>query len=171
MSFAVSSVALSGVGLGLSVAGSYYASENNKNTLNHQAAMDEINARISERGAQSVLLQGERQEQGVRLNTAKIKSSQRVAMAANGIALDSGTAVNNLTSTDVMGELDAINVQTNALSAAWGYRTQAVNQRSAADMKRTAANNINPFSDAFVTAISGAGKVAPQWYQMNKAGW
>lgn len=171
MSFAVSSVAISGTGLGLSVIGSYYAAENNKNTLNFQASMDEINARLSEKGAQSVLLQGERQEQGVRLNTAKIKSSQRVAMAANGITLDSGTAVNNLTSTDVMGELDAINVQTNALSAAWGYRTQSVNQQNAANMKRTAASNINPFQDAFVSALSGAGRVAPQWYQMNKAGW
>jgi hypothetical protein len=171
MSFAITSVALSGTGLGMGVVGSLYGAQSNKNNLTHQAAMDDINARLSERGAQATLLAGERQQQGVRLNTAKIKSSQRVAMAANGIALDSGTAINNLTSTDVMGEMDAINVQTNALSAAWGYRTQTVNLQNAGNAKRTAANNINPAMDAFTTAISGAGKVAPSWYQMKKAGW
>lgn len=51
-----------------------------------QAAVADINARISELGAQSALYQGQQQVGALTLNAGRLKSSQRAAMAANGIA-------------------------------------------------------------------------------------
>ena len=92
-----------------------------------------------------------------------LKSRQTVAMAANGVALDSGTPNAVLTSTDVMGEIDANTIEQNALAQAWGYRTQA-------GMDRARANAINPGMSAATTLLGSATQVASTWYGMKKAG-
>lgn len=118
--------------------------EMQKLSLGHEASIAESNARMSELQAQSALLQGERQEQSVRLATAGLKSRQRVSMAANGIDLGSDSAVNTLTTTDVLGEIDAITVQTNAARAAWGHRAEATNFSNQALFARAGASTLDP---------------------------
>ncbi len=140
--------------------GAYYSARSAKSTLKHQARMGEISARISELGAQSALMQGQRQEQAVRLNTAQMKSAQRTGFAARGVALDSGSVQNIMNTTDYMGEVDALTVQRNAKQAAWGYRMQATNQQAAATMARADASGIVPG----MSLLAGAGQVAARWY-------
>lgn len=148
--------------------GSYYQSQAMSNNLKFQADMARINAQIGETNAQAVLLSGQRAQQNVRLRTAKLKSSQRVAMAANGIDLGSRTAVNVLTSTDVMGEIDANTVEANAIRAAFGYRTQSVNDMNTARLSSAVADGISPLGSATGSLISNAGKVADGWYRYSK---
>lgn len=160
---------MSVVGAITSAIGSYYSAQSAKNTLKHQSKMAEINARIAELGARSALLQGQRQEQSVRLRGAQVKARQRVSLAANGIDIaNSDTALNLLTSTDYFTESDALTVQRNAIQSAWGYRTQAADYRSQGAMARADASGISPYGSAATSLIGSATAVADRWYSRNQ---
>lgn len=156
--------AMSIAGAVSSAVGAYYSARSAKNSLKHQARMAEINAQISELGAKSALLQGQRQEQASRLAAGQLKSRQRVSMAANGIDLASDTPQNILNTTDFMSEADALTIQRNALQAAWGYRTQATNQQIGATMARADAGGVSPFVSAATSLVGSATAVASRWY-------
>ena len=156
--------AMSIAGAVSSAVGAYYSARSAKNSIKHQARMAEINAQISELGAKSALLQGQRQEQASRLAAGQLKSRQRVSMAANGIDLASDTPQNILNTTDFMSEADALTIQRNALQAAWGYRTQATNQQIGATMARADAGGVSPFVSAATSLVGSATAVASRWY-------
>lgn len=145
-----------------------YQMRTQKLSLGYQATLGEVNARISELGARSMLLQGERQEQAQRIGTAQLKSAQRVAMAANGVDLGSRSALNVMTGTDVLGEIDANTIRANALRAAWGYRAQAMNSANQAELARALADNIDPDqADVFVSPYA----VDPSMLQADMSGY
>lgn len=86
----------------------------------------EANAKIAEMGAQSALAQGQQQVAALTLKAGQMKSTQRAAMAANGIDLGEGNAVDVQASTEIMKEIDKNQIEANAIRTAWGYRTQGV---------------------------------------------
>lgn len=153
-----------------SAIGSYYGAATQKATLKGQAAVADINARIAELGAQSALLQGQQQVGALTLKAGQLKSSQRTAVAANGIDLGSGNAVEIQASTDIMKEIDANTLTANAVRSAWGYRTQAVNFQNEALTKRATAGAISPFGSAAGSLLGSAASVAGSWYSLNKVG-
>lgn len=161
---------MQGAGAASSAVGAYYGAESSKQSLNLQAGLADINARMSESAAQQTLLTGQREEQKSMIATAQLKGTQRASMAANGIDLGVGSANQILTTTDVMGEADANTIHANAVRNAWGYKTQAVNQTNQALMSRASADAINPTLAATTSLIGSAGQVAGNWYQYNKAG-
>lgn len=150
--------------------GSYYAAKSQKSALNAAAGIADTNARIAELGAQSALQQGEKEVGRLTLRAGQIKSSQRAAMAANGVDLGVGNAAEVQASTDIMKEIDANQITANAVNNAWGIRTQAVSLKNEALTKRAAASGISPGMAAGTSLIGGASKVASSWYQMDKAG-
>lgn len=150
--------------------GAYYQAKTQKIQLSLQADIARINARVAERTAQTTLLAGQRQEQGARLSTAQLKSGQRARMAARGIDLASDTATNILTTTDVMGEIDANTIQANAVRAAWGYRTEGVNSQISARMADANARGISPGSAATSSLLGNATSLASNYYTLKKAG-
>ncbi len=170
MSFAVASVTMMGAGVAMQTIGARSSAIGQQNALNSNADLSDINARLAELGAQSTLLAGTRQAGSILLKGGQMKSSQRANMAANGIDLGSDSAVNILTSTDVMKEIDADTAMANAVRSAWGYRTQATNYTNDANIKRSMASAINPNQQALSTFLSGAGQVASSWYSLNKVG-
>ncbi len=170
MCTAAASLTAQGAGAASSAVGAYYSAKSTKASLNLQADLADINARMSESAAQSTLLTGQRQEQQSRIATANLKGTQRASMAANGIDLGEGTAAQVLTSTDVLGEVDANTIQANAVRAAWGQRAQGVNQTNQALMSRASADTINPTTASFTSLLGSAGSVATSWYSMSKAG-
>ena len=157
-------------GAATSTVGAYYSAQAQKSSLKTQASIADTNARLAEISAQGELLKGQRAEQSVRLTTAKVKSSQRASMTANGIDLGSTTAVNVLDTTDIMGEIDANTAAANAVRSAWGYRTQGVNYTNDAITKRATAKGISPWMQAGTSLLTGAGSVAKDYYQLKKYG-
>lgn len=163
------------VGLGLQVAGmaagvvgSFYSAKLQKQALESQAQIAEINARISELGAQSVLLQGQRQAGAISRQAGDVKSAQRARLAASGVDLGEGSAAEVVASTDIAKELDMQTTQSNALAAAWGYRTQGMNSTNEAAAKRATAGAVSPGMQAAGTLLGSAGAVAQSWYSMRK---
>lgn len=170
MNAGVASLYLQGAGAGMNGIGAYYGAKAQKANLQLQADVAEYNARQAERSAQYSILSGQRAEQGSRLRTAGIKSKQKVGYAANGVDLSSDSAVENLTTTDVMGEIDANTIAENAIREAWGFRAQGANYTAEAGMARATASGINPLTSALGAAIGGGSQVAGNWYYLNKAG-
>lgn len=160
---AQTSLAAQGAGLAMQTVGSYYSARAQKMQMRLQAKMAELNARAAEDTARDILMQGQRAEQATRLQGARIKSTQRTAMAANGVDLSSETSVALQTSTEYLSELDANTITANALRAAWGQRMNAVNYRGQSTMLRAQAGAINPWMQAAGTLISSGAQMATSY--------
>lgn len=163
-----------GIGMGFSAIGSalgsFFSASGQKAALEAQANIAEINARTSENAAQSVLNQGKQQVAQSSLKYGAVKSGQKAALAANGVDIGTGNAAELQGSTDIMKEIDLNTLKANAVRSAWGYRTQSSNYQIEAMTKRVAADGISPSMSAGTTLLSSAGKVASQWYALNKSG-
>lgn len=151
-----------------SAIGSYYSAQAAKDNLKHQAKMAEINARVVELGRRSTLLQGQRQEQQVRLKGAQVKSAQRVGFSANGVDLNSQTVQNVFNTTDYITETDAITTQGNALAAAWGYKVQASNLQAQSTMATAGAKSISPIGSVASSLLGSASMVSDRWAAYSK---
>lgn len=155
-------------GAASSAFGSYFSTATQNANLSGQAAVADVNARIAELGAQSALVQGQQQIAALTMKAGQIKGSQRAALAANGIGMDSKSAIELQASTDLMKEIDRNTLETNALKNALGYRAQSMNFQNEALVKR--ASKGSPFG-AFATSLLGsAGSVATSWYKLGNAG-
>lgn len=155
-------------GLGMQAYGAMQSAHAQQNAYNYQAAVDRNNAILAERQASDAEQRGVDAEMTHRRKTAELKGSQRAQLAARGLDLGAGSALNILSDTDLMTEVDALSIRDNATREAWGHRTQAQNYRSEADFKSSAAGNINPLLSGGGTLLSGVGTVADSWYRYNK---
>ncbi len=148
--------------------GSFYAAKQQQANLRFQAEMSQINARMAESQAQSLLDQGQRQIGQITMRAGKVKSAQRAAMAANGIVLGEGSAAEVEATTDLIKEIDALTINANATRAAWASRTQGVNESNRALLSRASADAISPFASGMTSLIGSAGSVAQTWYRDNR---
>lgn len=160
--------------------------------LNARQAVNvgEVNARLAEMAAENELVKGTREYASFTLKKGRLKSSQRANLAANGIDLGVGSAAEELTTTDIMGEIDGQIIISNAVRSAWGYQTQAVATRASAAMAGNNysasgnqlsmnANNSSAFSriqsEAISPAVAGATsllgsatRAADTWYKYKR---
>jgi DNA gyrase/topoisomerase IV subunit A len=167
---ALSSTIMQGAGVVTSAYGAYSSAKGQRQALRLDAEMADLNAELADEQARSALYQGEKEEQSSRLQTARLKSTQRAAYAANGVDLTQGSPANVLTSTDYIGEIDANTIQANAVRAAWGNRAEATSLRSKANTARSTASAISPFTAGATSLLGGAASVASSWYKSTKTG-
>jgi len=99
-----------------------------------------------------------------RLQTAQLEGRQKAAIAANGIDLSFGSPLDTIVDTAKMGEIDALNVRSNAYREAYGYKVQGTNQLASAKLDRMRADAAvkGGYLDAVGTILGGTGKVYTQ---------
>jgi hypothetical protein len=182
------------------------ASDRNAIAADNAAVVADNNAEIANWQAREAVREGERSVggemrtrsdalQASRAEAAAVKSRQKVNLAANGVDVTSGSAVDLLTSTDYLSALndERINaasarnvaaIRNNAINNAWGYRTQgtgyrdsAATQRADAELyrfdaerQRAGSSAIRPNRAAGVSLIGSAGQIASSWYGMGGGG-
>lgn len=88
------------------------------------AATAETNRRLSVAQANDALLRGSVEERRYRREVAQIVGGQKAAFGQRNVAV-SGTALDLLSDTAMVGEEDALTIRNNAAREAWGYRNQA----------------------------------------------
>jgi len=164
----LAALAMMSASAGASAVGSIYSARSARRNLEHQAAIAEQNARLSEVSARNELMRGDRAVGASRLRTAGVAGAQRAAQAANGVALGEGSAAELAASTEYMGEMDAETIKQNAVWSAWGYRTQGTAQRNEAEMARGTAAGIDPAMAGMTSLLGSAGQVASSWYRMDR---
>lgn len=162
------SLGLAGLGMMASANAAKASAKATQISLEFQSKMDAINARLAESNYQATMIAGETQIANLTMKTGALKSSQRASMAANGIDLGSDSAINILTSTDLMGEIDKNQLHSNIIRNAWGYKTQEANFNSSSTMKSAQAEGINPHTSYNASLLSNVGSVAMNWYSMSK---
>ena len=96
----------------------------------------ERNAALMDFQAKEAVRMGEKEAQQRALQTKKLMGRQRAVAAAQGIDVDSGSALDIAQETAGMGALDVATIRNNAWKQAWGFQVQASNARSQANMTR-----------------------------------
>lgn len=96
----------------------------------------EINRRLAEFEAEDAIRRGGRAANQKKKETKQVIGSQRAALAAQGIEIDSGSAADIQESTAAIGAMDAITIKNNAYREAYGLKTQALNFGSQAAFSR-----------------------------------
>jgi len=152
MSFAMVAAAAAVVGAGISAYGMVQQGKTAQQIANN-------NAKMAEYAAQDAQKRGEEDAMAAQRKAAALKSSQRVALAANGLDLSYGTAADLQDQTDFFGQADAATARTNASREAWRLRAGGEQDRAAGAAARSNAN-----MQAAGTLISAAGSVASKWY-------
>lgn len=166
---------LQGFGAGAQAMGAYgqsKASSASRAAANRAEAQVALgNARLAGWQAEDAIDRGEAGAFQVQQRGAQMKGSQRAAMAANGVDLGVGSALQVITDTDYLASVDATTVANNAAREAWGYRIQQAQYGAKGVNNLTAAGDIekNASSDAWLAAgtslVGSATQVAASWYK------
>lgn len=124
----------------------------------YQSAVAEQNARLTISQQQDAIVKEQQQRVQLDRKYSQIKGSQEVAMAANGVDANFGSAQQTAQDTAMFRGEDAASLAANQNSELKGFDIQAANYRSqgqAARMKGNAAFTSSLFQAAG-TALSGA---------------
>ncbi len=103
----------------------------------YNAKVADANTKVNEAAALDASQRGADEAAQVKERARRIAASQRAGAAAGGVAADSGSALDLLTETSGMGELDALTTMNNAQREAYGYRVQGMNSTAQANLQRT----------------------------------
>lgn len=153
----------SAVGAVSSIVSGIFDSKIQKTQLKMQKRAAEFNQRQAERAAQSALMASQARIGAISEEYERRKSSQKVAMAANGIVLGVGSAAEVTASTDIQKERSIANEYMNGYREAWGIRMQGLN--STMDYIGAKASRS---SSPWVSAIGGAANAVVR-YQQSKS--
>ena len=157
-----------GIASTISAFGSIGVTKHNNAIAQSQANIARLNAQIMERQAQGTLRAAEKAIVSKTMQAGQVKSTQRARLAANGIAVGVGSAAEMQASTDIIKEIDANQIKSNAVAEAWGTRMKATQYEGQVLMaeanKQSAALNFG------TTLLSGASQVANNYMLMGAQG-
>ncbi len=138
------------VGSGIQVAGQLAQGK-------QDAATAETNRRLAEQQANDALLRGTKDEARYRRQIAQVAGQQKADFGARNVAV-TGTALDLLSDTAMVGEEDAQTIRNNAAREAWGYRNQA------SEASRWGANQLNNSrGQAIGTLLTQGSKAYENW--------
>lgn len=138
----------------------------------YQAQVAENNRIIAEQQARDAEMRGQMAEDARRDQTRALIGRQRTALAANGVMVDDGSALDITSDTAAQGEVDALTLRANAAREAYGYRAQGSNFLADAGLQRARADAAIPASMVWAgaTLLSGAGTVGDRWLTYRRHG-
>ena len=154
---AISAVLTAGAGV--------YKADAEKKAGQYQAEVADQNAELNDLRAEQAGKIGAIAEEQKRAQVRLRAGTQRATLAANGIDLGSGTAADMVDETYALGEADALMTRFNAMNEAWGYRTQAVNDRNGGRFAKAQGKNA-----AMGTYLTTAGSLASMGYSAAASG-
>lgn len=121
---------------------------------NQQDKMLHRNADIADLQAKDAIQRGAIDQKKMRRQTEQVIGKQRVNMAAQGVDINKGSAVDVVADAAYLGELDALTIKNNAAKEAWGYKTQADDLRYRGRLAKKEGE-----MGAFNTILGGAGSM------------
>lgn len=139
----------------------------------YQAAVGRNNAILAQRAADDARLRGAEAERRKAVENRQLMGRQRAVLAANGVLVDQGSALDLTSDTAEIGKLDELTIRSNAEREALGYEAQGMNFNAAAQLNSMRADNArsSAMGSALGTVLTGATSVASKWYQYKKEGW
>lgn len=114
----------------LSAVNSYSQSKAQKSQGDFQSQQLEANARIADIQADDAIKRGESEAKAHRRRVRLQIGEQRAGLAAQGLDLESGSALDIQKDTAGFGAEDEVTIKNNAFREAWGYKVQANDYRT-----------------------------------------
>lgn len=125
MTLAVAALALGAIGTGVQAYGAMSSAEAASANAAYQSQVAANNAKIAKQNANWTMQAGEQQSTTEGMKTRSEVGAIKSAQAANGIDVNSGSAVDVRSSSSELGELNALTLKSNASRQAYGYETQS----------------------------------------------
>lgn len=165
-SMAAISANISLVSTAFQMYGSYQQGKAQQAQYDYQAKVNENNRQIAEWQAQDALDRGEIEEKKHRIKVSRLKGTQRSVLAANGVEVDSGSALDTILDTAELGELDALTIRSNSERESYDYKVAAMNQGAEAGLNTLAGKNASTAGKygAMTSLLTGANSMADKWY-------
>jgi len=163
---------LQGLGAMAQAQGQRHAAAAKANEYRYQAQVDDNNRKVALWKAQDAKDRGAKEEAAFRTKVAQLKGRQKSALAASGVEIGDGSALDILGDTAALGELDALTIRSNAEREAYEQKVNASNLAANAGMKRMGATNslIAGKINATTSLLSGAGSIASKWANYSTSG-
>lgn len=133
--------AMLAIAAGGSLLNAYGQSEAIKAKSDFDAKQFELNSRIADMQSDEAIKQGDKAAAAQKTQAKRVVGAQRAALAAQGINIDSGSALDIQQETAEMGAVDAMTIKNNAWRESWGYKMNAANMRGQADITRISGQN------------------------------
>lgn len=127
-----------------------------------QASVYETNALIQRLRAEDAIRRGDIEAKKAKESANRLIGSQRAAMGAQGIDIESGSALDIQKETAELGAMDVLNIKNNAWREAWGLRAEATNFTNQAGYSRITAKTAarNTILTGGITAATGLATAA-----------
>jgi hypothetical protein len=138
--------------------GAYETSASNKAQAEYQSDMAANQAKISKYQAEDAVARGGEAAIQAARQAERMRGTQVVRLASNGLDISSGTPLAVLEDTMYFGQQDATMIRNNAAREAWGYTTQGSAQTASSQMYGSLANAENPSLAAGTSLLSSAGQ-------------
>lgn len=126
-----------------------------------QAELQDYNATLADQQAADALAQGDVQSNDFRTQVRGMIGRQRSLSAGSNVDVSFGSAADVQADAAKLGELDALQIKTNAARTAWGYQVNAADLRKSAEITRktgvAAADAANARGNAAYVGAAGAG--------------
>lgn len=135
----------------------------------YQAAVERRNAELAETQAKDAVERGKLAASNLQRQLAQARSAQRVQLAATGVDIGSGSALDLQGDMWALGDLDLLAVRQNAEREAYGYRIGAAGNMAQSEMAKAAARQASPSLSAFNSLVGTATPYALSWYANKKA--
>lgn len=141
-------------------AGAGMSAQSQRNQYKFQEGMARNNATVAEYARLDAMQRGGEAANKASREAQRLRGSQVVRMAANGLDINSGTPAAMLDDTDYFGQQDAQTIRNNAARQAWGYEVEKGNLLASASMYKGAAKQSDPALAAGLSLLGSAGQFA-----------
>jgi Skp family chaperone for outer membrane proteins len=130
-----------------------------------QAGMAKNNQNIANMEADQATKRGQQSIIDTNRKYAAMSGTQRANLAASGVDLGEGSALNILEDTNVFNEVDVNRTKQNTANEVWGYQNQANNAQGDARMYMAASSGYSPALSGGSSLLTSAVSVADKWYR------
>jgi len=138
------------------------AVEADNKAMEYNAQMQERNATIAQQQSQDAQIRGQEEETRHRQRVSQLKGTQRSALAASGVQVDTGSAFDVIEDTTRSGELDALSIRHNAGMETWGHQVQSSNYQGQAGLAR--AQKRSPGMAFGTSLLTGGSRLASNYF-------
>lgn len=169
---APAALALGAVGAGVSAFGSIEQGQATANAANYQAQVSANNATIANQNANYATEAGRAQAQAQSMKGAVTAGRIKVAQAASGIDVNTGSAANVQVSQREQSNVDTATVMNNADLQAYGYRSQATGFEAQEGLEKEEAEQAPIGADLSAGGglLSSASGLGLKWTQLGPTG-
>ena len=124
----------------------------------YAASIYSQNAELADAQAADAIARGKESELRSRQGTQQVIGAQRAGLAASGVDISTGSAVDVQAEAARVGELDALTIRNNARREAYGFQVQAAQDRAQAVMAHAAGANTAQSlrNQSYGTLLTGA---------------